>query len=49
MRCFLDYSLIRTNTAEGKERRDRLVSQICSNVRIVLAKQEDQDVDVMMS
>ena len=37
-------NLFNPNTAEGRERRERLVSQICSNVRIVLAKQEDQDV-----
>jgi len=37
--------LFNPNTAEGRERRERLVSQICSNVRIALAKQEDEDMD----
>jgi len=35
--------LFNPNTVEGRERRERLVSQICSNVRIVRAKQEDMD------
>jgi len=36
--------LFNPKTAEGRERRERLVSQICSNVRIVLAtKPEDED------
>ena len=32
--------LFNPKTAEGRERRERLVSEICSNVRIVRAKQE---------
>ena len=38
-------NLFNTKTAEGRERRERLVSQICSNVRIVRAKQEDDEDD----
>lgn len=38
-------NLFNPNTAEGRERRERLVSQICSNVRIALAKPEDVDDD----